>query len=92
MKLALQEQANVRAALHYLHARVGTWVTLAKVLRSKRATIRRIRAGYRVRPYMARKIAALAGVSVADLLAGAFPPAGVCHRCGCSIERVAAAQ
>lgn len=80
--LTEREQFNVRATLHYLHAQIGTWVALARAVRSKRVTLRRIRAGQRVRLGIARRVAVLAGVSLADLLAGKFVPAGTCLHCG----------
>jgi len=80
--LSEREQLNVRAALHYLHAQIGSWIVLSRAVRSKRVTLRRIRAGQRVRLGIARRIASLAGVSLADLLAGKFVPAGTCLHCG----------
>jgi hypothetical protein len=80
--LSKREQFNVRAALHYLHAQIGTWIALARAVRSKRVTLRRIRAGQRVRLGIARRVAALAGMSLADLLAGKFVPEGTCFHCG----------
>jgi hypothetical protein len=39
------EQANVRAAILYLGARFGTWIGLARAVRMRTRTLRRIRAG-----------------------------------------------
>jgi hypothetical protein len=77
-----EEQENVRRALHYLHARIGAWIGTARAVRIKRATLRRVRAGQRVRLYLARKVATIAGVSIEDLRAGQFPPPGTCPNCG----------
>ena len=76
-----EEQAHVRTALHYLHARLGSWVAVARTVRIKRATLRRVRAGERVKLYLAQKVAALVGVPLADLRTGNFPPLGRCPHC-----------
>jgi hypothetical protein len=82
-QLTPEEQAHVRTALHYLHARLGTWIATARAVRIKRATLRRVRAGSRVKLYLAQKVAKLAAVPVDDLRSGKYPPAVTCHRCGC---------
>jgi hypothetical protein len=82
LPLTGQEQANVRRAIRYLRARLGTWVAVARAVRIKRATVRRVRDGGRVRPYLADKVARLAAVSIADLKAGKYPPSEVCVHCG----------
>ena len=46
--LTAKEQAHVRTALCYLHTRIGSWAVLAKAIRSKRANLRRVRAGQRI--------------------------------------------
>ena len=80
--LSEQEQANVRRAIRYLRARLGTWVAVARAVRIKRATVRRVRDGGRVRPYVAGKVARAAAVQVEDLMAGRYPAAGTCPHCG----------
>jgi hypothetical protein len=62
--LTAQEQAHVRAALYYLHARIGSWTVVAKAVRSKRANLRRLRAGHRIRGMrlLASRVACLVGV------------------------------
>lgn len=82
--LTVQEQANVRAALYYLHARIGSWAVVAKYLRSKRANLRRVRGGHRIRGMrgLARRLSALVGVPVVDILTGTAPPTGACCHCG----------
>jgi len=77
-----QEQANVRRAIRYLRARLGTWVAVARAVRIKRATVRRVRDGGWVRPYVAGKVATIAAIPVDDLKAGKYPPPGACPRCG----------
>jgi hypothetical protein len=82
--LTAEEQAHVRAALHFLHARIGSWAMLAKILRSKRMNIRKIRRGQRINGMrgLARRISAVVGVPVGDLLTGRFLPTGMCPKCG----------
>ena len=80
--LTPDEQANVRRAIRYLRARLGTWVAVARALRIKRATVRRVRDDGQVRPYVAGKVAIVAAVPVEDLKAGRFPPPGTCRHCG----------
>jgi hypothetical protein len=80
--LTEQEQANVRRAIRYLRARLGTWVAVARAVRIKRATVRRVRDGGRVRPYVAGRVARAASVSIADLTAGKYPDAEICPHCG----------
>jgi hypothetical protein len=80
--LTTQEQANVRRAIRYLRAQLGTWVRVARAVRLKRATVRRVRDGGRVRYYVARNVAKLAAVTVDDLKAGKYPALGTCPHCG----------
>jgi hypothetical protein len=80
--LTEQEQANVRRAIRYLRAQLGTWIRVARAVRLKRATVRRLRDGGRVRHYVVRKVAKLAAVTVDDLKAGRFPLPGTCQHCG----------
>jgi hypothetical protein len=80
--LTEQEQENVRRAIRYLRARLGTWVAVARAVRIKRATVRRVRDGGRVRPYVAGKVARVAVIPVEYLRAGMYPPSGVCPHCG----------
>jgi hypothetical protein len=75
--LTTKEQANVRAALVFLHARTGRWDILAKALRvDKRTLCNPASASTAVR------VARLAGVAVDDVLAGRFPDPAVCPHCG----------
>ena len=75
--LTATEQANARAALRFLHARLGRWETLAKALHSHKRSLRNPASAS-----MAVRVARLAGVGVDDLLAGRFPPPGMCPHCG----------
>lgn len=81
-QLTEDEQENVRVALRYLRARLGTWVRVARVTRMKRRTVRRLRAGWTVRIYVAERVAATLGASVDALVTGRFLPQGACLHCG----------
>lgn len=78
------ERGHLRAALCYLHAQVGSWVGVAAAVRSKRVSLRRVRAGHRIRGmrHLAVRVSRLAGVPVGAVLGGHYPPAGVCQHCG----------
>jgi hypothetical protein len=79
-----EEEAHIRATLAFLHAKIGSWARVAKIVRSRRRTLRRVRAGRRIRTLraLARRLAKIVGVTTADLLAGRFPPPGTCPHCG----------
>jgi hypothetical protein len=81
-RISEQEQANVRRAIRYLRARLGSWVAVARAVRIKRATVRRVRDGGRMRPYVAGKVARAAVVPIEDLPAGKYPHEGTCPHCG----------
>lgn len=81
--LTPDEQRNVRAALAYLRAKVGTWETLGKLLRFEPSSLVNINARRKVAsPTLTFRVARLAGVKIDDLLAGKYPPKGTCERCG----------
>ena len=78
-----EESANVRAALRFLRTRLGTWASVARALGCKEKTLEQavgdrqaITGGLTIRA------ARVAGVGVDDLLAGRYPPAGMCPTCG----------
>lgn len=81
-QLTADEQEQVRVALRYLRARLGAWVRVARVAHLKRRTVRRLRAGWKVRPYVARNVAAALGTPSSVLLTGRFLPPGSCPHCG----------
>ena len=82
--LTKDEQANVRVALRFLHARVGTWKELAKALRAhKTGLAMRDRA---ISASLAVRVARFANVGVDEVLTGAFPPAGTCPHCGSCVS------
>ena len=81
--LTAKEQANVRTAIRFLHARLGRWETLAKALHSHKRSLR-----IPASASMAVRVARLAGVGVDAVLTGAYPPAGACAHCGHVTETV----
>ena len=82
--LTAMEQERVRVALVFLHARIGSWARVAKVVKSKRANLRRVRAGHRIRGMraLAGRVARVAGMDARAVLDGRFPPPGTCPHCG----------
>ena len=81
IKLTADEQAHVRRALRYLRRR-GGWKALSPAFGFRKKTLTNVVEGRVVSPAMAFSVARLAGVSIDDLLAGRFPPAGTCPHCG----------
>jgi hypothetical protein len=82
-ELTAEEQRNARAALVFLRKRLGGWRKLAAALRCNFTTVRG--AGTQGRPLtagLALRAARTAGVSVEDVLSGAWPPDGACAHCG----------
>lgn len=85
--LTSEEQANVRAALHFLHLRSGRWATLGRALRFHGYNLSNVANGHRdVTAKLVLRIAKLAGVGFDDVLMGKFPPAGVCPHCGSHVD------
>jgi hypothetical protein len=76
--LTPDEQRNVRAAVRFLRIRCGGWVPLTKALRLTRSTLQKVGAT----PVVAFRVARFVGVGIDDLLAGKYPPDGVCPHCG----------
>jgi hypothetical protein len=73
----------VLAALRYLRFRLGTWELLAKALRAKHATIKRVVGGHDgAIASLAFRVARLGGSSIDDLLAGKWPDPNACPHCG----------
>jgi hypothetical protein len=91
--LSLEEQAHVRNALTFLHAKLETWKSVARLLRFEKTTVLNVGNGVRTATAsMAFRIARVVGVSVDDLLAGKFPEPGTCPRCGYKAARAKAAR
>ena len=77
------EQTNVRTALKHLHAKIGTWATLAKALCLKDTTASAVASGQKaVSASLTFKIARFAKVGVDDVLQGRYPAPGTCPYCG----------
>jgi hypothetical protein len=71
------EQGHVLAAVRFLRARCGGWEPLVKALGFTRKTLTKPAS-----PAVVFRVARLAGVGVDELLAGKYPPTGVCAHCG----------
>lgn len=80
--LTSPEQANVRRALTFLRARMGSWSSVAAALNTAPRHVLRIKAGGSVTATMAFRAARIAGVGVDDVLSGHYAPPGVCPHCG----------
>lgn len=80
--LTADEQKNVRAALAFLRHRLGTWKTLAKVLKMKERSLTNVANGRTATPMLAFKIAKLGSVTFEDVTSGRFPSPGTCPHCG----------
>lgn len=82
-RLTPGQEANVIRAMRALHGRLGTWVKVARALQVSIKTVEKVLAGKdRTTPGWALRIAQIAGVTVDDVLTGAFPKAGACPACG----------
>ena len=79
--LSAKDQEAVRLALRFLRAKLGAR-TLVAAVKANPLTVRRALAGGEVGASLAFRVARVAGVGIGDLLAGAFPPAGTCPKCG----------
>lgn len=91
--LTAKEQGNVRVALRVLAARAGNRKALAKVLRYEVNTIRHVLDDkVTVSVNLAFRVSRLAGVTLDDLLAGKYPPAGICRKCGHQVDGAGAAR
>jgi hypothetical protein len=86
-ELTEAEQVNVRRALRALHARHGGWHVLARQTGAKPATIAKAASIDSDRRYapsagLALRVAQAAGISVDDLLSGAWLREVPCPLCG----------
>lgn len=81
--LDAKEQQHVRAALRYLHNRLGTWKAVADGVKASTETLKTVMRGSDpVSASLAFRVARLAGVMIDDLLVGKFVPPGACPNCG----------
>jgi hypothetical protein len=80
--LTEREQANVRRALRFLRARIGTWEAVAAALNTTWKTIQSAKGSGTVTASMAFRVARVAGATVDDVITGRYAPDGVCPHCG----------
>ena len=80
--LTLTEQENVRAALRFLHTRLGGWREVAEAMKAHRPTLRDRMWGRTVTGGLAVRVARLAGAPLEEILAGRWPVPGTCPHCG----------
>jgi hypothetical protein len=83
--LTPEEQANVKAALRFLAKRIGSLTKLAQAMKVNLRTLQTALGRQRPTVGVALRAARVAGVALEDILAGRWPPAGLCPYCG---ERV----
>jgi hypothetical protein len=82
MDLTVEEQKHVRMALRHLHARLGEWAHVAKVLHFARGTITDMNCGHApVTASMAFRVARFLGAPIDELLTGKFTPPSTCPYC-----------
>jgi hypothetical protein len=81
--LSSDELEHAKVALAFMLKRFGTWRAVADAMGLKKATVMLAASKRgRVTAGVALRAARAAGVSVEDLLSGAFPKPGVCPHCG----------
>jgi hypothetical protein len=84
--LTTTEQANVRRALRFLRAKLGTWEGVAAALNTNWSTLKTARGKGAVSASLAFRVARVAGATIDDVVCGRYAPAGVCPYCGERIE------
>lgn len=83
LDLSREEQEHVRNALYFLRAKFGTWKSIGKLLHFEETTLINSANGSRtVTASMAFRLARVLKIDVDSLVAGRFPEAGTCPRCG----------
>jgi hypothetical protein len=88
LDLTLHEQEHVRNAIAFLHVKIGGWKPLGKLLHFDHTTLIHVVAERRaVCASMAFRVARFVGIGIDSLLAGEWPEAGTCPRCGYKKER-----
>ncbi|MBI4021013.1 MAG: SWIM zinc finger family protein [Candidatus Aenigmarchaeota archaeon] len=80
--LTTDEQDRVRVALRSLRTRYRGQDNLEKALRIGSGSLHKPLSGHTVSASIAVRVARLAGTSVDSILAGEWPPPGMCHHCG----------
>lgn len=87
--LSLEEQEHVINALYFLRVRLEGWERVARLLKFEPKSIADMRAKRRtVSANLAFRLARVVGIGVDDLLAGKWPEAGSCPRCGYFARRL----
>jgi hypothetical protein len=77
------EEERVRRAMRVLHVRYRNWSGVSRALGYHRVTVERVLNIRRTAtPAFAMRVARLLGVSLGDVLNGAWPKAGECPMCG----------
>ncbi len=77
------EEERVRRAMRVLHVKFGNWTRVSEALGHHRVTVERVLNLRRTAtPAFAMRVARLLGVSLGDVLSGAWPKAGECLMCG----------
>ncbi len=88
LDLSLEEQEHVRNAIAFLRIKLEGWGPLAKMLHFDSTTLIHVVNERRaVCASMAFRVARFVGVGIDDLLAGKWPEAGMCPRCGYKDKR-----
>jgi hypothetical protein len=78
------EEERVRRAMRVLHVRYGNWTRVSEALGHHRVTVERVLNIRRRTATLAfaMRVARLLGVSLGDVLSGAWPKSGECPICG----------
>lgn len=81
-RLLPAEEERVRVAMRVLRVRYGNWTRVSEALGHHRVTVERVLNIRRTAtPAFAMRVATLLGVSLGDVLSGAWPKAGECPMC-----------
>lgn len=82
-RLTPKEEGRVRRAMWVLHVRFGNWSSVSRALHYHRVTVERVlNIRKRASPAFALRVSRLLGVSLGDVLSGAWPKHGECPMCG----------
>jgi hypothetical protein len=79
--LTSTETANVLRAMKFLHARLGTWDSVAAALQMDFDAFTRVRRTRIVTERLTFRVARVLGVGIDAVLAGDYAPAGLCPHC-----------
>jgi hypothetical protein len=86
--LSVAQRRSLRALLHDLRRKFGTWNLLAEAMGVSRWTLRDVARGREAgSPWLATRAAALAELPVEQILAGGILPAGICPTCGAPLAK-----